>query len=819
MQFNPTTIGRFSLACALLLCAPTVLAQDAGVLRQQALQQAKSAQFDSALATLSRLVVEAPQDMGILADYIEVLTWAKQPQAALDAAAKVETTRLPNYAINVLAKAARDTQQYSLAVPMYSDLLQREPKNIDAAVGRALALIDAKEYVKAETELTTLRQLHPQYVGVYQALSYLGLESQRPVLVLDANTRLLAINKNDMQAAQRLIRAASDLGAIPQALAYAKQYPQALREQDMASIKSDDAASLIRWGELEQLPFISTAPEVRFAETDAALKKLDEACQCDWKNLNLNSDLSNEYTKNLVFDRMVALRDRYRMPEVIQHYQQLLQAKVDMPAYVLSAAGDAYLYLRQPSPALQAYNASLAKAPDNNETIFSKFYALIEIERYDEATKLINAQAARLKPYRNRPKNSVVRSDDMKYEADSKVSFAKAYGDDLASAERLFTDLANLGPMNEAVKLSLGEIWRWRGWHQKAQQQFLASTKAQPNLLAAKVDLAHSRMDLRQWPQAAQEIPALYSQYPENTSVQQLNKRWQLHNMRELIAEGDTNKSSGSTVGSRFANVHGALYSAPFRDNYRAFVQTDYHRASFTEGNANVFYPGIGLEYTDPAWRLTGALSQPSIGGVGPELSFTADYRYDDYLSMSGVLAINSSQMPLRGLRTGIGADLAQAQASYRWSELTKMSAGVTMMHMEDGNNRKSVNVLLDKRLITTPRYKLTLHARADASDNTQDNAIYFNPDRDFEYGAILDNEWMMWRDYERSFTHRLQLGIGNYWQKNYGNGNTWFASYEHEWKLDDRFAFSYGIARNLHPYDGVDERGTQYFGRLNFLF
>ena len=204
---------------------------------------------------------------------------------------------------------------------------------------------------------------------------------------------------------------------------------------------------------------------------------------------------------------------------------------------------------------------------------------------------------------------------------------------------------------------------------------------------------------------------------------------------------------------------------------------------------------------------------------MGPELSFTADYRYDDYLSMSGALAINSSQMPLRGLRTGIGADLAQAQASYRWSELTKMSAGVTMMHMEDGNNRKSVNLLLDKRLITTPRYKLTLHARADASDNTQDNAIYFNPDRDFEYGAILDNEWMMWRDYERSFTHRLQLGIGNYWQKNYGNDNTWFASYEHEWKLDDRFAFSYGIARNLHPYDGVDERGTQYFGRLNFLF
>lgn len=788
-------------------------------LQQQAITQAKAGQYASALNTLQTLVAENPDNMRLLADFIVVNTWAKNPQSALDLASKVERTRLPNDALSALAKAARDTQQPGLAVSIYGDLLKREPNNIDAAVGRSLALIDAKEYVDAESQLTKLRQSHPQNAGVYQAISYLGLQSQRPVLVLDANTRLLAMNKNDMQASQLLIRAASDLGATPQALAYANQYPQALREQDLASIKNDEVASLIHWGELDQLPFISNSPEVRFAETDAALKKLDEACQCDWKNLNLNSTLNQGRTNNLVFDRMIALRDRYRMPEVIQHYQQLLQAKVEMPDYVLNTAGDAYLYLRQPAPALEAYNASLAKAPDNNQTQFSKFYALIELERYDEATKLINAQAARLKPYRNRPKNPVVRSDDMKYEADSKVSFAKAYGDDLEGAERLFAALANIGPMNESVKLSLGEIWRWRGWYQKAQQQFLTSTKSQPNLLRAKVDLVHSRIDLRQWSQAGQEITTLYSQYPESSEVQKLNKRWRLHNMRELVLEGDTNKSSGSTVGSRFSNVHGALYSAPFNDNYRAFVQTDYHRATFTEGNANIYYPGIGLEYTDPAWRLTGALSQPTIGGLGPELSFTTDYRYDDYFSMSGALVLNSSQMPLRGLRTGIGADLAQVQASYRWSELTKMSAGVTMMHMEDGNNRKSVNLLLDKRLITTPRYKLTLHARADGSDNTQDNLIYFNPDRDFEYGAILDSEWMMWRDYERSFTHRLQLGTGSYWQKDYGSSSTWFASYEHQWKLDDRFAFSYGIARNSHPYDGMKESGTQYFGKLNFLF
>jgi biofilm PGA synthesis protein PgaA len=782
---------------------------------QQAIAQAKAGQYENALLILNVLVAENSKDMRLLADLMVVNSWANKPQAALDLAAKVELSRLPNDALSVLAKAARDTRNYSQAVSLYSDLLKREPNNIDAALGYTLSLTDAKEYVKAETESTKLRQLHPKLAGVYQVLSYLGVQSQQPVLVLDASKRLLEINNNDNQAAQLLIRATSDLGATPQALQYTKEYPQALRAEDMASIKNDEIANLIQWGELAQLPFASSSPQVRFAETDAALKKLDEACQCDWAKPNL----ADARTKNLVFDRMVALRDRYRMQEVVQHYQQLTQSKTDMPDYVLNAAGDAHLYLRDSVTALQAYNASLAKTPDNNETVFSKFYALVELERYDEATKLINDQAALLKPYRNRPKNPVVRQYDAKYSADSKVNFAKAYGDDLARAEHLFDTLANIGPINENVKLSLGEIWRWRGWHQKAQQQFLASTKAQPQSVQAKADLAHSRIDMRQWNQAEQETQALFSQYPENSAVQQLNQRWQLRNMRELVLEAASSESSGSVIGSRFRDARAALYSSPFNYNYRAFVQTGYHQSTFPEGDATVYYPGVGLEYTDPVWRLTGAVSQPSIGGVGTELSFTADYRVDDYLMIASALDINSSQMPLRGLRTGISADLAQVQAIYRWSELTRVSAGVGVMRMDDGNNRKSLNLILDKRLITTPRYKLTVHARTDTSGNTQNNAIYFNPDRDLEYGAILDNEWLLWRHYERSFTHRLQLGTGNYWQKNFGNGKTWFASYEHQWKLDDRFALVYGVSRNSHPYDGLDEYFTQYFGRLNYLF
>jgi biofilm PGA synthesis protein PgaA len=140
-------------------------------------------------------------------------------------------------------------------------------------------------------------------------------------------------------------------------------------------------------------------------------------------------------------------------------------------------------------------------------------------------------------------------------------------------------------------------------------------------------------------------------------------------------------------------------------------------------------------------------------------------------------------------------------------------------MNIDDGNQRESVNATLDRRLITMPYYKLTAHLRADASLNDEVNVNYFNPARDLEAGAILDNEWMLWRRYESSFGHRLQVGAGEYWQKNFGSDATWMISYEQQFKLNDRFEIDYGVKRSRHPYDGVSETSTQLLARLNLIF
>ena len=58
-----------------------------------------------------------------------------------------------------------------------------------------------------------MRRDYPNNPDVYRAMSYLGQATQQPIVVIDANTRLLAINPQDNEAARQLIIASNEAGA------------------------------------------------------------------------------------------------------------------------------------------------------------------------------------------------------------------------------------------------------------------------------------------------------------------------------------------------------------------------------------------------------------------------------------------------------------------------------------------------------------------------------------------------------------------------------------------------------------------------------
>ena len=799
---------------------PLLAVEDAAKLslgqrRQTALQAAREGRFEISLPAFAEFVNEAPADIGIKADYIVVLTWAKKYEEALTVAVNTNIESMPSYGVNALARAARNTAKFPQALDYYQELINRDANALDPVLGKTLTLTDARKFDEAQIQLSKLRQQYPNNADVYRAMSYLGQQSKQPVMVIDANTRLLEINNQDIDAARALIIAAREAGATKQALALAVKYPKAADQTEIIKINNDSAAQHIAWGQIN-----TKISAQRFADTDKALLKLDEACRCDWNGLDLSSGKPNTgINRNLLFDRILALRDRYRMQDVITHYQQLNNAKIDPPAYVLNAAGDAYLYQRMPEEALKAYESSLIKDPTNIQTKFSKFYALIELERHEQATKLIDELSQSIAAYRNRPKNPVIRAEDNKLDADSKAYYVRAYGDDLETAELNFQALNNVGPMNSSVQLALGEIWRGRGWLERAEQRFYDVNNDYPDQVSPRVNLANTHLDIRDWQLAETEILPLVAEYPENLTVQALNQRWNLHNKNQLFIDGFSTESAGSVFGNRTQGLNAILYSKPIDYNYRAFVSTQYDHSTFPEGNGRVLYPGVGLEYTNRDWRFSGQISQASLSKIGISTTLTADYRMNDHWNFASSLDINSSQMPLRGLRVGTSGDLISASSTYRWSDLTRAAAGVNYMKMDDGNERQSLSLTLDRRLITKPHYKLTTHLRMDTSRNSESNVIYFNPSRDMEVSAILDNVWLLWRRYDRSFGHRLQVGVGEYWQQSFGSNTSWLISYEQQFKWDNRFEIEYGVTRTQHAYDGTNEFFTQLFARLNLLF
>ncbi|HSR02190.1 MAG TPA: poly-beta-1,6 N-acetyl-D-glucosamine export porin PgaA, partial [Methylophilaceae bacterium] len=603
--------------------------------------------------------------------------------------------------------------------------------------------------------------------------------------------------------------AASQLGASNQAEVLLQGYQ--LDVPETVEIKVNHAASHIRWGEFE-----SEDPLKPYAETDQALSLLDKACQCDWTTI----DVTKAINQRLVFDRMLALLNRHRAHETVMHYKQLQAKNINVPVYALDAAGGAYLQLREPDKALVIFDTILEKDPTLYKTQLNKFYALIELERFDEASKLINKIAAAEPKYINRKDNPIIRENEKKLRADITKALGLSYGDNLAGSDKMLTALHNVGPSNIEVKNTLADIWRQRGWLDLAEKSFKNNLAKDKYNTHTKYGLAKTYLDGRDWAMAEKEINELNSYIsPDEPILKDLNEAWKFHQKRQFISNFSTSSSSGSAVASKTKNIDALLYSAPFRNNYRAFAYNGLSNDDFPEGTGNILRPALGLEYRSYQWLAAAQLGIATNDGHGASGAINAQYRANDFWLFDTNIEFNAQQMPTRGQRVGIKGDLVEIGATYRWSELMQASSSAGYMHMSDGNIRKSLRLTLDRRLITTPHYKANIGIYASASKNNTNNAVYFNPKSDTEIAATLTQNWLTWRRYDRSFTQRLDLSTGHYQQEDFGGKGTWSIRYSHIWRFDRQFSLEYGIARTSHPYDGLTEFNNSFFGSINLLF
>jgi biofilm PGA synthesis protein PgaA len=398
------------------------------------------------------------------------------------------------------------------------------------------------------------------------------------------------------------------------------------------------------------------------------------------------------------------------------------------------------------------------------------------------------------------------------------VGLARAYADQLSQSQQHFEQLSTSLPHNTDIRQELANVYRWRGWTDRALSEYSQVLAVEPDLLSARVGYAHTQLDNRNYKSVERELAYLKEQFPFEPAVAALEKRWEVHNRQELTVDASAGESSGSTFGEDQYQVDAAWYSTPIAYRYRAFVTTHDAYAEFPEGDWRRRRIGAGAEYRHKRWLASAQLSGNRSGGdLG--LRSSIDYRVNDYFEVGGRLETHSNSMPLRGERAGISSDLLGLTATYSRHESTVVEGGYLFQDFTDGNVSRSLYVNGRQRVVNLPEYKLSVLGSIYNFSSDEDDVPYFSPKNRLSWNVGVSNDWIMYRRYDFGLSHNLTGTLGQVNQSGYDRESTWSLEYNFYADFDLRWGAFIGLRRTSNVYDSTREYATFIVGGLRGRF
>lgn len=745
--------------------------------REEAVLRARQGHLAEALAELRRLHARYPEDPAVAHDLLVILQWAGEDAAALELAETLEaaspTEPLPPYVAEAAARAARNLERFVEAAARYDRLL-------------ALPGLDPEMARRARRQrILTLAEMGAPGLAL-EALREAGRETGR-----------------EMGAASP---------APPSPL---------LEPAEMRRLTGDRAAQAVRWGELPP-----AHPGRLFVETDRALELLEHQVAVApegspaWRRARL--------------DRLLALHQRHRMEEVVTEAAELEDAGIPLPPWAASARASAHLTLGEPEEAARLYEQLALADPGDWNARVGLFYARVEAGRFPAALEGMAAVAEDHPPWRVPGADRPPQPDPLRLEADTLLALGHAYYGDPATAHEFFAVAARRAPLNLGLQEKLGNIERWRGWPRAAlatAERALAHAP-HPGERPPPVGLALLRtstlLDLGRLPEARRQIDLLRQRHPENLHVRRLDHRWDLESGWEVYldalgadSEGTGANPLGTSDQSTELYVHAPAVSAT---GWRArpFLHLRSSEAEFRDTTGEFRRLGLGLGWRGRGgWRgqveihgdVAGdadADEAPPVEGeddLGLALGFQLPL--GDRWSLDGELDTESPHVPLQARRAGIGGEGGRLAATWRPSERGRVALAVGRWDFDDDNRRRSLLLVGERLWQVAPRWRLSTTLELSASDNSRLGAPYFNPEEDATAHLVVTQDFLAWRRYQRSWTHRLVAGGGSYWQQGFGSAAIWTARYEHDWNLSAGFGLRYGVLWSSRVYDGGREERT----------
>jgi biofilm PGA synthesis protein PgaA len=683
----------------------------------------------------------------------------------------------------------------------------------------SLHLMLASYPIFARTEVSQVKKSSAQDIAALHRKAAQYHAAKDDVNAAATYQQILALDPDDKTAIRGRAFATLEMGAPNLALHYAKQNRSHFTDAEWLNFQQASAGRLVRWGTLEAKAGLG---QQRFKATDMALQH-NLALREQHQLMQQNQLASNRYTE---FDRMVALRDREQMQEVINVYLQLKQQTIDIPAYALVAIADAYLYLRQPKQArdlyLQALTASKQDADyPNREWQLNLFNAYIDGNEFNKAIDLIDAMVIETPPIIHKGLKGVELDNEFYEQARVSQALARIYAQRPKEAQTLLSNTLKTAPHLIDARLAHAELLQVREQPRAAQKEYVSILVDEPSSNAAANGIAETAITIHDIKTAQFQLNQLLAHYPENLETQRINHLMQSQISPTLVMRSGFSKSpnGAGNRGNQDWNIDALLYSALLNDNWRVFSHSFNAEADFDGAENTRKRIGMGADYRSPSYLFSLELNQDQSQFANYGLVVDASWLPSDYWRVNVGLDSNSNDIPLQASANQTKMRTIKLSLNYLSDESRSVNAAVSQAWLTDGNRRTEANTNWQERWASGPIYKLDTDINLSTSKSSLENAAYFNPSRDYSADMQMMNEWTVWRHYQMSFKHTLTLGVGRYWQSGFESGVTQLVRYEQEWILDATRSIQYGIAHEKHPFDGEAAKTTSAFLNVSWNF
>ena len=807
-----SSILRFVWLSVLLVGSADGATRDWQEPHRQAVQLARDGQLAIAIGQLDELVVQHPDASVIAIDRAVVLTWAKRPADALVLLDRMPANELPGYALEALGKAARDAKRPELALALYEQLIVSDPENINGYLGRALSISDTGDGPRALDELRLLSRTRPdKAIDVLGTMADLAAGDNDWLTVAHAHQRILEIEPGRAASLAALARALRSVGLPILAKDIVAKRPDLFDDEFVAALDTDVSAQHIRWSALP-------APRASIERTQAesTLVVVEANLGNEWNKL----DPSDPVARRRLLDYIVALHNANAMEEVVAVYEFLERREVDIPIYAQLSAASALLYLEQPRRARILYESALAQEPNNIEAQMGQYYALVETEDLIDAEAYIEAVDRAQAPWKIGSDSRIVQENPNKYRTTLALALAPALGDHVAESHRRLDRLVAEAPSNTDLRSARAQVHRWRGWPRRAIREVTPILRFEPELVSARLVKAHAHLDVGEQVETEQELAYLKRELPDQKHVLSLERRLTNYRSWQVSSEFSAGQSSGGTEsGSRFLQLTTELLSKPFATHYRAFARHKFLVSSFSDQNVRFHRLELGATREARDWRVTASVTGGSNDHRDLGVAAEASWRPNDHLTVSLFGAIEPDDLPIRAIRDGIGGDQIGGALGYRASESFSAEARYSRLHFDDGNERESTQLTMQRRLLARPKHRVDVDAELYASRNSLPDRVYFSPRGDFAASAGVTHDWRWHRHYQREFHHRIRVGAGRYGQRGFTPALTWSLMLEQDWQWDERSTMRLRWERSRRVFDGEPEYESVVNGEIRWLF